>query len=80
MDSVKERTAERRTSDLPLAAYLALHHQLRRIEPNGGGRSTFVFEATEELEQDTLLFLSRRATVEPITFLEQVRSLKGGLR
>jgi len=75
-----DRTKERKCSDLPLAAYLALRHPLQRIERNGGDRSTFVFEATPELEQDTLLFLSRRATVEPITFLEQVRSLKGGLR
>lgn len=75
-----EGAKERKTSDLPLAAYLALRYPLVRIDRSGGERSVFVFESAPELEQDTLLFLGRRATVEPINYLEQVRSLKGGLR
>ncbi len=71
---------ERTTTDLGLGAYLALRHPLVRIDQNGSGRAAFVFAATPELEQDTLLFLSRRAQVEPLTYLDQVRSLKGGLR
>ena len=71
---------EKRTSDLPLAGFLSLRYPVKRIETNGGGRSTFVFETSDGLEEDVLTFLSRRASVEPMTFLEQVRALKGGLR
>lgn len=71
---------ERKVSDLALAAYLALRHPLIRIEANGGGRANFVFQASAELEADTMAFLSRRATVEPLAYSEQIRSLKGAAR
>jgi hypothetical protein len=72
--------AEKCTADIGLAAYLSLRHPLKHMKSNGGGRSLFVFDFSPDLEEDCLHFLSRKAVVEPISFLEQVRSLKGGLR
>lgn len=71
------KSDERRVSDLALAAYLALRHPLVRIEASGGGRAAFVFTASATLEADAMAFLSRRATVEPLAYSEQIRFLKG---
>lgn len=68
---------ERKVGDLALAAYLSLRHPLVRIEGNGSGRAVFVFTAGPEVEADTLAFLGRKASIDPLTYAEQMRSLKG---
>lgn len=72
--------SEKKVNDLALASYLSLKHPLLRIEPSSGGRSYFVFADTPELEADRMAYLSRRATVEPITFHQQMMSLKASTK
>ncbi len=73
-------TTERLVSDLVLAAYFTnIRHQIVRIESNGG-RSIFVFRATAKLEEDELSFFNRTAAVEPLSFAETLRYLKGAVR
>lgn len=70
------KTDERRVTDLPLAASLALRHHLIRVEANGGGKCAFVFEDTAAVERDCMAFLSRRTTVEPMAYAENIRTLR----
>ncbi len=71
---------EQRITDLGLAAFLSVKHPLKQIVPDGNDRAAFIFEDSPALQQDCLTFLSRRAFVEPVAFLEQVRTLRGGAR
>ena len=71
---------EQRITDLGLAAFLSVRHPLKQIAPDGGDRAAFIFEDAPALQQDCLAFLSRRASVEPVAVLEQVRALRGGAR
>lgn len=73
-------TARRKVTDLPLAAFLALRHRLIRVEGNGGGKCAFVFEDTEAVEQDCMAFLSRRTTVEPMAYAENIRTLRRAIQ
>jgi len=70
-----------RTSDLALAAYLKVReHSIKAIERDGNGKGTFVFEDTPQRPRHTLEFYDRRATVEPMAYLDQIKSLKAMLK
>jgi len=63
-------------TDLHLSAFLAIRgHKLIGIE-QGHARTVFVFQSTPALEQDTLLFFNRKASVEPLAYAEQLRNFK----
>lgn len=68
---------EFRTTDLPLASYLQLNGiQLLCVEPGERARSVFVFHETAEREQFLLRFVNRQGQVDPISFLNTLRTLK----
>ena len=66
----------RSITDLALATFLSSRgHELLSIFRDGS-RSKFLFAATPDLESDELLFYNRQGRVEPLFFVELLRSLK----
>jgi hypothetical protein len=70
-----------RTSDLALTAYLMLcGYTVRKIETDGQGKGTFVLDDRPERPGRVLEFFNRKAAVEPLAFLDQLKTLKSLLR
>ncbi len=68
----------REITDLALAAFLSvLGHKMIAIPKANGHRSTFIFEASQKIEVDILSFFNRTARVDPLSFIEMHRNLKG---
>ncbi len=75
---MRERT--RAVSDLALAAYFVTSgDQLTAIQ-HSNGRGVFIFGDTPALEQETLDFYNRRASVDPMTFAETLRNLRAAAK
>ena len=63
-------------SDLALAAFLAAAgHRLLGIRRTNN-RGAFMFEDNPRLGEDILRYYNRKASVDPLTFAETLRSLK----
>lgn len=62
--------------DLALASYLVtIGHKILSFKPERN-KVIFVFEDSNNLEADILSFINRRASVDPLSFAEQMRNLK----
>ena len=66
-------------SDLALCAYLStLGYKLTSTPTNSyGNRTIFIFKASPKMEKDILDFYNRIAKVDPLSFIETYRNLKG---
>jgi len=75
----KMNTSCKEISDLVLAAFLCVSGHKLTSTPNSsyGNRTIFVFEASPKIETDILGFYNRHARVEPLSFAEMQRHLKG---
>ena len=68
-------------ADLRLAAFLKLRDfKLRRIDNGSDGKCVFVFEDHPDRPGLIVNFLNRQELVEPISFIEEQRNLKGVCR
>jgi len=66
------------TSELPLAALLILNKfELLKFDKEKGGRATFYFQDRPERLGLVLDYFGKKTMVEPTSFLEQIRHLKG---
>jgi len=65
------------TADIGLAAFLRLqNYPLIKIDRESSGRAFFVFEDNSQREALTFRFFNKQGTVEPVGYLDQIRSLK----
>jgi hypothetical protein len=70
-----------RTTDLALAAYLTINgYRVCRTEVDAHGKGTFIISDQPDRPTRVLEFFNRRAEVEPLAFLDQVKTLKALLR
>lgn len=66
------------TSELPLSAFLILNRfELLTVDKEHQGRATFHFHDKTERPNLVLRYFNKKATVEPLAFLEEIRNLKG---
>jgi hypothetical protein len=73
---VIETKKDKELSDIALVSYLACRdHKIKKIRKEKE-KSWFCFEDTIALEEDTMAFLNREATVDPLRFSETLRNLK----
>lgn len=78
---MKEKTPTFSTADLMVAAYLKVKGlRLLKIDRGNNGRGLFIFEDQPERKKLILAFLNHEALVEPISYIETQRSLKGAVR
>ena len=69
------------TSDLALAAYLViLGYPILYITYENGSRGTLGFKDDPKRPELVMRFFNRQTTVEPIAFLDHVKSLKAMLK
>lgn len=65
------------TSDIALAAYfISKGYKIVDVDTATRGRSWFVVEETEHRIADMFAFFNRKASVEPVAFLENLKNLK----
>ena len=70
-----------RTSDLALAAYLMIRgYAIRGTQCDVQGKGTFLIEDQVERPGQVLEFFNRQTIVEPLAYLDQIKSLKAMLR
>ena len=66
----------KRLSDISLVAYLStIGHKIIELQP--GRKYFFVFEVSSKLEEDILKYFNKAATVDPHTYSNTLRDLKG---
>jgi len=66
------------TSELPLSAFLILNQfELLKVDKERQTRAIFHFRDKAERSDLVLRYFGKRATVEPASFLEEIRNLKG---
>jgi len=69
-----------KTSDIALAAYLSMNgYPILDVTFNGDRKAVFQFEDEAGRREHVLKFFNRNTTVEPIAFLDHVKSLKAML-
>jgi len=69
-----------KTSDIGLAAYLSMNgYPILDVTFNGDRKAVFQFEDEAGRREHVLKFFNRNTTVEPIAFLDHVKSLKAML-
>ena len=64
------------TKDLALAAYLTAIGYTLRNHTKYNSETYFVFDQSQEIEDEAFKFISRQAMVEPVAFSQALRSLK----
>lgn len=65
------------TRDLPLVAFLKLqNYSLIEINRENGGRASFTLKDDKKRQALMLQFFNKETSVEPLTFLDQIRNLK----
>lgn len=68
-------------TDLRLAAFLKIKgFKLLRIDRGVNGKGVFVFRNQPNREKLIMSFLNQEESVEPITYIETQRNLKGACR
>ena len=67
---------KKEVSDLSLVAYLQIKGYRFSTSLTAPSRVVFVFDSTEKLEKDVLLFLNRTAKVDALSFSEALRGIK----
>lgn len=69
-----------KTSDTPLAAYLAMHYTIMPVEKDEFDKITFVFKIPHNdearLEKRVSDFFSKEAIVDPLSYYAKIRYLK----
>lgn len=70
-------TKEFRTSDLYFAAYLKVAGVEFKGTTKEGNRVFFMFEATEGISDLKTQYFNRFAKVPALTFVDEIRSMKG---
>jgi hypothetical protein len=74
-------TGNYQTSDLALAAYLSMKgYSILAVDFQTDNKAVFQFEDSPGRSKDVLMFFNRQTTVEPIGFLDHVKSLKAMLK
>lgn len=69
------------TADLPLVAFLRLNnYSISKIQREDGGRAFFTLEDDSKRETLVLKFFNRETTIEPLSYLDQIRNLKSLIR
>jgi len=70
-----------RTSDIALAAYLSMKgYPILDVSFGEDNKATFQYEDGPGRSKETLMFFNRQTQVEPIAFLNHVKSLKAMLK
>ncbi|MBN2226823.1 MAG: hypothetical protein JW763_05620 [candidate division Zixibacteria bacterium] len=73
--------ASYQTSDLGLAAYLAMRgYPILGVDQEHSSKAVFRFKDDAARPDHILKFFNRQTEVEPIGFLDQVKSLKAMLK
>lgn len=72
-------TSKFETSDLALAAFLALKFIVESLDFTDPRRVKFVFNKTDELEAEADLFWKKAALIEPQDYFMSMKALKGRL-
>ncbi len=74
---MRDTNSDFRTPDIALAAYLILSgYSLHSISQSNRGRATFLLQRTPDLDRNAIDFVNRRASVEPLAFLDTLKTLK----
>lgn len=68
-----------RTSDLPLAATLALFWPVEALDRSDGRRVCFLFAHSPELDEAVEAYHRRAMQVEPLAFFHAIKGLKSRL-
>ena len=65
------------TTDIALASYLVIRgYSIVNVTHNQSNKATFHFQDKPEREHQVLEFFNRQAVVEPVGFVDYVKSLK----
>jgi len=76
----RETKNEKRITDIALVTYLrCIGVEHKRIDRRQF-KSTFLFDASPELEEETNKFFNHKATVDPLKYSETLRNLKSFVR
>lgn len=67
------------TSNLSLAAALAMTNQIISIDKSNPRKATFVFEKTPELDEQVKKYWDRKMELEPQAYFDQIKSMKARL-
>jgi hypothetical protein len=74
------RRNEKRITDIALVTYLrCIGMEFLRVDRRQF-KSTFIFAASKELEDETNKFFNHQATVDPLKYSETLRNLKSFVR
>lgn len=77
--SIKIHHQNYETSDLPLAAALALWVPLERIDWDNPRRATFIFSNSEQLQELESKYHKAELRVEPRRYFDQLKAIKSRL-
>lgn len=64
------------TTDLNVAAYLALRFRLETLDRSNPRKVRFTFQDSEELQKAIVEYWNNEATVSPMALLSSVKNLK----
>jgi len=71
---------EKRITDIALVTYLrCIGMEFKRVDRRQF-KSTFIFEASPQLEEEMNRFFNHQATVDPLKYSETLRNLKSFVR
>ena len=66
-------------TDLALASYLSIQFQIIELKTENGIKFEFVFSYSSELQKSISDFYSNKAQVNPLTYFNAIKNLKGRL-
>lgn len=70
-----------KTSDIALAAYLTMRgHPILNVNHDGDNKASFQFEDSPGRSKEVLMFFNRQTQVEPMAFLDHLKSLKAMIK
>jgi hypothetical protein len=64
------------TTDLAISAYLCTLYKLKEVKKDDLGRSEFIFERTEALENSVSAYFDDTAKVSPNQYFHSLKNLK----
>ena len=76
MNEEKQINLAFRSSDLALVAFLVLRFAVVEIDRSTPKRAVFVFQKSEELEQQVNLFWAGQIKIEPRAYFESIKGIK----
>ena len=66
-------------TDLALASYLSIYFSITALNTENGIKFVFVFLDSPELQKSISDFYSNKAQVNPLTYFNAIKNLKGRL-